>query len=83
MALSWLHLVRAPTLFIVGQHDDDGRDRSAEACRRIPGQRALVLIPGAGHLFVNNDVLEEAADHARRWFERYLGASGPERAAAA
>ena len=83
MALSWLHRVQAPTLFIIGEHDECGLHCNEDACRRIPAQRSLVLIPGADHLFVEKDALEKAAGHALCWFERHLGTPAGNDAAAA
>ena len=72
MALSWLHRVHAPTLFIIGELDDMALDGNQDAYHRVPAERALIVVPGAGHLFEELGTLEEAADHARRWFVRHL-----------
>lgn len=73
MALSWLHRVRAPTLFIVGEWDDKGLDWNRYAYRRIPAEKSLVLVPGAAQLFAEAGTLDMAAAHAERWFARHLG----------
>ena len=74
IALSWLHRVRAPTLLIVGERDETGLDWNKDAYQRIKGDKALVLVPGATHLFGEPGALEETAEHALRWFVRHLRA---------
>jgi putative phosphoribosyl transferase len=67
-----LGLVRAPTLLIVGGHDDAVLElnRSAQAKLRCPNQ--LDVVPGATHLFGEPGTLAAAAGLARDWFARYL-----------
>ena len=45
-----------------------------QALEKLPGQKALVVIPGATHLFEEPGTLEQVADLARRWFLRWLAA---------
>jgi dienelactone hydrolase len=72
--------VRAPTLFIVGEHDEDVLDRN-EAARHALGARHkdLRIIAGASHLFEEPGALDDVADLAREWFENFLmlGAEAP------
>jgi putative phosphoribosyl transferase len=66
--------VRAPTLLIVGSEDPEVLELNRQALEKIPGQKALVVIPGATHLFEEPGTLEQVADLARRWFLRWLAA---------
>ncbi|HTO62953.1 MAG TPA: dienelactone hydrolase family protein [Bradyrhizobium sp.] len=67
-----LDKVRAPTLLIVGGADVGVIELNEEALARLPGLKALEIIPGASHLFPEPGALEAVIDHAARWFERYL-----------
>jgi predicted phosphoribosyltransferase/dienelactone hydrolase len=67
-----LPLVGAPTLLIVGGLDDAVLDLNREAERQLVCEHALVVVPGATHLFEEPGTLERAAAHAARWFERHL-----------
>jgi putative phosphoribosyl transferase len=64
--------VRAPTLFLVGGMDPAIRQLNEVSCAQLTGVKQLVVVPGATHLFEETGALEEVADHARRWFLRYL-----------
>ncbi|HWR54305.1 MAG TPA: dienelactone hydrolase family protein [Bryobacteraceae bacterium] len=67
-----LSLVRVPTLLIVGGEDTTVLRLNAEALEHLGGERRLEVIPGAGHLFEENDALDRVAELARDWFQRYL-----------
>jgi len=69
-----LEQVRAPTLLIVGSEDEVVLELNREALQRLRGEKALVVIPGATHLFEEPGALEQVADLARRWFVRWLAA---------
>jgi len=64
--------VRAPTLLIVGGHDDVvlGLNRQAQAALRCENQ--LAVVPGASHLFEEPGTLDAAAGLARDWFTGHL-----------
>jgi putative phosphoribosyl transferase len=66
--------VRAPTLLIVGSEDDVVLELNREALGRLPGEKALVVVPGATHLFEEPGALDQVAELARRWFVRWLAA---------
>ena len=70
--MSWLHRVRVPTLLIVGSLEDGIVEGNGHAYRQIPAEKELVVVPGARHLFEEPGTLKQAAEHASRWFERYL-----------
>jgi dienelactone hydrolase len=65
--------VRAPTLLIVGEWDEEilALNRSAMARMRAPV--ALEIVPRATHLFEEPGALDVVAQLARAWFARHLG----------
>ncbi|HWV39435.1 MAG TPA: hydrolase [Vulgatibacter sp.] len=63
-----LSLVVAPTLLIVGGEDEVVIELNLEALKRLPGEKAMEIVPGAGHLFAEGDTLEQAARLAADWF---------------
>jgi putative phosphoribosyl transferase len=69
--------VRAPTLLIVGGHDQPVIGMNEEALAALHCEKRLDIVPGATHLFEEPGALEEVARRAREWFERYL-TSAPE-----
>ncbi|MEZ5116444.1 MAG: phosphoribosyltransferase [Candidatus Nanopelagicales bacterium] len=72
-----LHLVRAPTLLIVGGHDVAVLGMNREAQARMRCETDLAVVPGATHLFEEPGTLTSAADLARDWFLRYLADGSP------
>ncbi len=74
-----LEAVAAPTLLIVGGHDDVVIDLNREAMARLRCTKELVIVPGATHLFEEPGTLEQVADHAASWFRRWLGDARPAR----
>jgi putative phosphoribosyl transferase len=78
--LAWDYLARveAPTLLIVGGHDVPVIGLNEEALARLNCAKALVIVPGATHLFEEPGTLEEVARLAGDWFQRHLGPKGRE-----
>jgi pimeloyl-ACP methyl ester carboxylesterase len=72
LALNSLAGVTAPTLLIVGGHDEPVISMNQEAYDSLPGIKDMVIVPGATHLFEEPGALEEVARLAGEWFERYL-----------
>ena len=70
-----LQQVRAPTLLIVGGADVPVIGLNEQALARLPGEKRLVIVPGATHLFEEPGTLEEVARLARDWFARHLRGS--------
>ena len=70
-----LTLVRAPTLLIVGSHDDDVIDLNQEAYALLRCEKKLEIVPGATHLFEEQGTLELAAEHAAKWFQSHFVAT--------
>ncbi|MDA0637960.1 phosphoribosyltransferase, partial [Nonomuraea sp. MCN248] len=64
--------VRAPTLLIVGGHDEQVLELNRQAQRELRGETRLEVVPGATHLFEEPGALEQVADLAARWFTAHL-----------
>ena len=65
--------VRAPTLLIVGGNDTPVLDLNRKALGPLAaGEKQLVIVPGASHLFQEPGALEEVARLASDWFTRHL-----------
>jgi dienelactone hydrolase len=67
-----LALVAAPTLLIVGGRDDAVIELNRQALERLTAPKALRIVPGATHLFEQPGALDQVAQLAAEWFERYL-----------
>lgn len=72
LAGEYLAAVQAPTLLIVGGHDDLVIDLNQRAARKLRCPNQLVIVPGATHLFEEPGTLEEVARLATRWFIQHL-----------
>ena len=64
--------VKAPTLLIVGGEDQVVIDMNREALAKLRGEKSLVIVPGATHLFEEPGTLEEVARLAADWFSRHF-----------
>jgi putative phosphoribosyl transferase len=64
--------VRTPTLLIVGGNDLSVLALNREALAHLKGEKQLVIIPGATHLFEEPGALDGVAALARDWFLRHL-----------
>ena len=65
--------VKAPTLLIVGGHDEPVIALNRDAMRQMHGHVKLEIVPGATHLFEEPGTLERVCGLAADWFARYLG----------
>ena len=74
-----LNLVLAPTLLIVGGDDNAVIELNQQAYTSLTSVRELKIVPGATHLFEEPGTLEQAAELAAAWFEKYLAGSEPDR----
>ena len=72
LAASSLSLVRAPTLFIVGEYDDVVIDLNRQAANQLRALNRTEIVPRATHLFEERGALERVAELARDWFEEHL-----------
>lgn len=70
-----LDQVRAPTLLIVGEHDEPVLGLNRQAHARLRCEAGLAVVPGATHLFEEPGTLQIAAELARDWFVTHLMAS--------
>jgi dienelactone hydrolase len=75
LALRDLPRVTAPTLLVVGGHDDVVIGLNESAFARLVCAKALRIIPGATHLFEEPGTLEAAANEAADWFVHYFTAA--------
>lgn len=69
-----LGTVTAPTLLLVGGHDDIVIELNQRAYDQLRCKKELVIVPGATHLFEEPGTLEEVARQAAAWFVRHLPA---------
>jgi len=59
-------------LLIVGGNDTVVLHLNCEAFAKPPGEKELVIVPGATHLFEEPGTLEQVTQEATQWFKRYL-----------
>jgi pimeloyl-ACP methyl ester carboxylesterase len=64
--------VLAPTLLIVGGADAPVIEMNRYALDLLCGQKELVIVSGATHLFPEPGALEQVADLAAEWFLEYV-----------
>jgi putative phosphoribosyl transferase len=69
--------VRAPTLLVVGGHDQQVLELNREAQARMRCANRLAVVPGASHLFEEPGTLRAAAELARDWFATHLVPAAP------
>ena len=72
LAEPYLPSVTAPTLLIVGGHDEAVIEMNQAAYDLLTCEKKLVIVPDATHLFEEPGTLEQVAEHASKWFVRYL-----------
>ncbi|MBD8528569.1 MULTISPECIES: dienelactone hydrolase family protein [unclassified Massilia] len=65
--------VLAPTLLIVGGADTEVLELNRRAFASLQCEKALEVVPGAGHLFEEAGALEQVAEMASDWFVRHCG----------
>jgi putative phosphoribosyl transferase len=76
LAAKVLDQVRAPTLLIVGGHDEWVLELNREALALLRCEKDLRVVPGATHLFEEAGALEQVVVAARDWFLRHLRPTG-------
>ncbi len=64
--------VHCPTLLIVGGNDDVVIELNQQAGALLSGEKEIVIVPGATHLFEEPGTLEQVASLAAGWFKRHL-----------
>jgi dienelactone hydrolase len=60
--------VTAPTMLIVGGHDDAVLVLNEQAKKQMPGEVSLKVVPRATHLFEEPGALAQVAEFAAAWF---------------
>jgi putative phosphoribosyl transferase len=65
--------VRAPTLLIVGERDEEVLQLNECAFEQLQCEKSLAVVPHATHLFQEPGALEEVARLAADWFCKHLG----------
>ncbi len=73
-----LPLVACPTCLIVGGLDFEVLQLNRHAAMRLTAPHALLVVPGATHLFEESGALEQAAHLARDWFLGHLAGTRTE-----
>lgn len=71
-----LHLVRAPTLLIVGSLDHEVLALNRQALAGLTCEKDLQVVTGATHLFEEPGTLEAVIVLSRGWFAHHLGPRG-------
>lgn len=69
--------VQAPTLLIVGGHDEPVIEMNQHALAQLHVEKRLEIVPGATHLFEEPGTLEHVARLAGQWFTHHLAAPTP------
>ena len=64
--------VTAPTLLLVGGNDPWVARVNQETLGLLAGERELVVVPGAGHLFEEPGAMARVAALSAAWFQRHL-----------
>jgi putative phosphoribosyl transferase len=72
LAEAVLPRVEAPTLFIVGENDEQVLAWNRESFAQLRCEKELTIIAGATHLFEETGALEQVAQHASAWFRRHF-----------
>lgn len=67
-----LAMVKAPTLLIVGGHDDVVIELNKRAYAAMVCSKKMMIVPGATHLFEEPGTLEQVAELAGQWCEQYV-----------
>ena len=70
-----LPYVKAPTLLIVGERDEEVLRLNEQALEQLTCQKSLAVVPHATHLFEETGALEEVARLAADWFAQHLGST--------
>ncbi|RSM80894.1 alpha/beta hydrolase [Kibdelosporangium aridum] len=74
LAGSALADVRAPTLLIVGELDQQVLELNQQAAQLITAPKRIEVVAGASHLFEEPGTLEHVARLATNWFHEHLTA---------
>jgi putative phosphoribosyl transferase len=67
-----LHYVKAATLLVVGERDEEVLRLNETAYEKLNCEKGLAVVPDATHLFEEPGALEEVARLAAEWFAKRL-----------
>ena len=67
-----LPMVKAPTLLMVGERDEEVLRLNRDAHEQLQCEKGIAIIPHAGHLFQEPGELAEVSRLAARWFSIHL-----------
>jgi putative phosphoribosyl transferase len=67
-----LGYVKAPTLLIVGQRDEQVISLNVQAAAVLTAPHQLAVVPEAGHLFEEPGAIDQVSDLASAWFRQHL-----------
>jgi dienelactone hydrolase len=73
LAGEYLGNVMAPTLLIVGSLDTGVILLNEDALSHLVAPASMEIVDGATHLFEERGTLDQVAELAARWFEKYRG----------
>ncbi|MDF0642531.1 MAG: alpha/beta hydrolase [Nitrospira sp.] len=76
LAEPYLAQVQAPTLLIVGEHDEEVIKLNRAAAGLLTCRKRLIIVPGATHLFEEPGTLEQVAGEALNWFQQVFASEG-------
>ena len=72
MAMEDLPQVKAPTLLIVGNLDTQVLQLNQLAYNELLGEKQLIIVAGATHLFEEPGKMEEVSELASGWFKEHI-----------
>lgn len=70
--------VRVPSMFIVGELDNEVLELNHQAMATMSAPVQLEIVPAAGHLFEEPEALQRMAELASAWFAKYLSGRVPD-----
>ena len=71
-----LRYVTAPTVLIVGSEDELVRKLNEKAYGQLQAEKALIVVPGATHRFVEPGAVQAVGERAAGWFSTHLALAG-------
>jgi pimeloyl-ACP methyl ester carboxylesterase len=77
LSMDRLYLIKAPTLLIVGEYDEEVLSLNRKAYDKLATVKSLKTIKRATHLFEEKGALEEVAKLSGEWFTTYLTTAEP------
>ncbi|VVC04380.1 Uncharacterised protein [Candidatus Bilamarchaeum dharawalense] len=72
LSMSYLDMIKAPMLFIVGEEDEIICELNEQAYVNMAGEKLMIVVPNAGHFFDEPGTQREATKHSLKWFKKHL-----------